>query len=759
MSLTVPTISVTVGGDTIATAEILSLTLHLGCTTEVSSFEMVMDNGNPDYNIGDYYPGGSKEFTLGDAFVVKLKRGSITGSTNPLLTGNVEVIDVLDEAEEFNYRNVVILRGRCKGLQLFARKFNGDLIDQVGTGYKAFKRTEAEAESLVAFLIDNYTSLSHTRVNSAITAQAASAQKDVSVTDGTKFTAGDLVKIRDGTTWEYNKVASIATNVLTMTSNLVNTYKNTGYVDLDLIKDTNTSYTEMLFSHETIFDIIKFIADTASTSGGVIGYDSRVEYDGCFAFVSKGSIAEPYNLTGECQIERYMESIEAVKNKITVYGKAEATKPSIIDDWCEGLENVVMTDAVEDSTLSTDYVLVSTNTYSQAGRMLGLKQVKISVMVDLITDGGYYKITYQIGSAAPVTIVEDQVIDFDAYEEKTHDVSPSVWTDIGEALTVRYYIKKIAATEYKVYGKDYKAYWDAIETAFWGCTGTGVSMGVSQATKYAGDASIDLIMPSTTYGSLYINFFEFLGEYLSLSKLQNVRFFVLIEDVVNVLGTIRVTLTDSNNVDTYQDVAITKGSWSEVNLATDYKSRGDWTVGAGFKWESIKKTDVKTSASAAASWYMCVDEFHLAYERWGGGTDNAAVDGFAEDVADSQDKYGIKEHVVINDMLLSNEECEAKAQSLLAFMKDKRVTLEVETESLDWGDYAFTPGNKTTLVTGKMGLSDAYRIDSIDVRIDSKENKPQFTFILENTPLRMADYLHGLAKKVRELERDYAGIR
>jgi hypothetical protein len=757
MSLTVPTISVTVGGDTIATAEILSLTLHLGCTTEVSSFEMVMDNGNPDYNIGDYYPGGSKEFTLGDAFVVKLKRGSITGSTNPLLTGNVEVIDVLDEAEEFNYRNVVILRGRCKGLQLFARKFNGDLIDQVGTGYKAFKRTAGEAESLIAFLIDNYTSLSHTRVNSAITAQAASAQKDVSVTDGTKFTAGDLVKIRDGTTWEYNKVASIATNVLTMTSNLVNTYENTGYVDLDLIKDTNTSYTEMLFSHETIFDIIKFIADTASTSGGVIGYDSRVEYDGCFAFVSKGSIAEPYNLTGECQIERYMESIEAVKNKITVYGKAEASRPANLDDWTEGLETVTMTDADIDSSLSATYVLVSTNTYYQAERMLGLKQVKITAMVDFfVTDAGYYKITYQIGSGAETTIVTDQLVSWLEYHTFTHDVSPAVWTDLGETLTVRYYIRTDGPT---IYAKDYKAIWDTIETAFWGCTGTGVSMGVSQATKYAGDASIDLIMPSTTYGSLYINFFEFLGEYLSLSRLQNVRFFVLIEDVVNVLGTIRVTLTDSNDVDAYQDVSITKGSWSEVNLATDYKSRGDWTVGAGFKWESIKKTDVKTSASAAASWYMCVDEFHLAYERWGGGTDNAAVDGFAEDVADSQAKYGVKEHVVINDMLLSNEECEAKAQSLLAFMKDKRITLEVETESLDWGDYAFTPGNKTTLVTGKMGLSDAYRIDSIDVRIDSKENKPQFTFILENTPLRMADYLHGLAKKVRELERDYAGIR
>jgi hypothetical protein len=52
----------------------------------------------------------------------------------------------------------------------------------------------------------------------------------VVVDDGTSFSPGDHVYIEGGGEWEINEIASIATNALTMTDNLLHTYPDTGSV-------------------------------------------------------------------------------------------------------------------------------------------------------------------------------------------------------------------------------------------------------------------------------------------------------------------------------------------------------------------------------------------------------------------------------------------------------------------------------------------------------------------------------------------------
>jgi len=156
--LDIPEATVSVGGTSIATENLIAIHVHLGCTKEVSNFEVVVDNSNPDYHEADYSPGGDKEFTKGNEVIVKCTRGTISGSTKALLTGNLESLEYIDLAEDYQYRDVVVLRGRCKGWQLFARKFDGDLIAVTSANaYQEYKRTDGEAESMIAYLIDNYT--------------------------------------------------------------------------------------------------------------------------------------------------------------------------------------------------------------------------------------------------------------------------------------------------------------------------------------------------------------------------------------------------------------------------------------------------------------------------------------------------------------------------------------------------------------------------------------------------------------------------
>ena len=61
-------------------------------------------------------------------------------------------------------------------------------------------------------------------IPTALTQDAASGQKNVSVSDGTKFQSGYPVQIRDDANSEWNTVASVNGNIVTMQNNLSNTY-------------------------------------------------------------------------------------------------------------------------------------------------------------------------------------------------------------------------------------------------------------------------------------------------------------------------------------------------------------------------------------------------------------------------------------------------------------------------------------------------------------------------------------------------------
>jgi hypothetical protein len=61
-------------------------------------------------------------------------------------------------------------------------------------------------------------------VTTAMAADPPAGQKNVTVTDGTKFSAGMQVEIKDSAHSEWNEVDSIAGNVVTMKNNLAYTY-------------------------------------------------------------------------------------------------------------------------------------------------------------------------------------------------------------------------------------------------------------------------------------------------------------------------------------------------------------------------------------------------------------------------------------------------------------------------------------------------------------------------------------------------------
>jgi hypothetical protein len=727
MSLSIPHAEVKVNGTEVVVQNLIEVNIHLGCTKEVSSFEVVVNNGNSVYYAGDYSRGKTKEFVKGSVVTIKVKRGVITVDTSYLFTGTLGNCEYIDEAEDYAFRNVVILRGRCRGKQFFSRKFDGNLSDNVGVTYRAYHRGLGEAESLVAYLIDNYTTLEHFRESTDGDEDASSSQKDVVVVDSSFFSENDLVRIIDDNSWEYNQIDSIDGNTLTMKGDLVNDYAviDSLRVDLDLIRASNTSYTLMRFEHETIFDIIKFIADTASTVDGVIGYDFRCEHDGCFAWLPRGLLAEPYGLEEECQLHRLLDDAERVKNTIWVYGKADKPYPLDLDGqaWSDSLTDL---DAPSvKAELNTDAFLGQKDVVLVAGE--GAR---------FLEDDWVFLMDTNVGSGE---LIQIDGISGDTLTMKTNLTKDCLLASWGIVFLV-YYNNSQVGWGFEPEGDENQLEITAGGTVREGYNSVSVHLLVSGnwcKVMLVFKEPVNLNDYPEIIGSLYFN--------------------------TIVPKNYRLTLLSGNCganewADSVEQSGLSEDQWLDMKIEGGEKNAKNWWSAIDFNWTNVRCIVFDVLYEVNGNHTFFIDRLYLSGKRWGGGSDDEAVDGFAE-ATDSQIDYGPQEHVVISDMLLSDAECEAKAQSLKSFYRSPRLSFELFTKSLDWGDNHLTAGNRTGILLTGHDIQGWYRIDSIDLSFSADFQNVVTTFMIENAPLRTADYLYALSRKIRELERSYSTIR
>jgi len=104
----------------------------------------------------------------------------------------------------------------------------------------------------------------------------------------------------------------------------------------ELVENTDTTYTKLEYENTPVFDILKYIAESADKAG-VIGYDFRVAPDAKFEFFPKNTKTSPVSLSEKIEVSEYRKDIHRVRNKITVYGLADKSVPADKDAWTESL--------------------------------------------------------------------------------------------------------------------------------------------------------------------------------------------------------------------------------------------------------------------------------------------------------------------------------------------------------------------------------------------------------------------------------------
>jgi|GEM_PF-661842 len=548
MSVEIPKMAIAFGQYGIPQTDVIECRVHLGCTREVSSFELLLQNWN-----GKYSPNGSVPLAVGMDGHIDIGRGS---NIPQIITCRIESIKRESTATEHYVR----VSGRCWGERLFRR-----------TVTKTYENKKGE--EIVKDLLDYYVGLSH---------------------------------VRDGT---------------------------------ELVEATDTTYTKLEYENTPVWDIIKYIAESADKQG-VIGFDFRVTPDGKFEFFPKNSKTSPVSLSEKIEESEYAKKIERIRNRITVYGVAE--KPFPLDK-----------------------------------------------------DGQPYSDTL------------------------TEDLTKSQgtgWNGSDELI-------------HPVYGK-----WTVL-------TGS-TNLDLDTSIRYAGNKSVKVI----EYGYMYytdVGFQFNSGKEVNADEFPQVIFAIYIDDAHHQTGYFRAQ--DINNKYASKRLSFTKqNEWEKIIIpwGSQNAERWDW-IDAGFDWTKIKAVDIGVDQKYASSGVWRIDMFHFGYGKW---------KSIQEDT-NSQNAYGLRELVEVDEELCSDNSCERRAKALLSHLKDPAEYLTIKSTVLDYGNTPLLPGDKIHVALPNENVDSDFRIESVEYHVDAKTQTLEVSLELGKAPPLLADYLYGLRSTTVTVEK------
>jgi len=207
-----------------------------------------------------------------------------------------------------------------------------------------------------------------------------------------------------------------------------------------------------------------------------------------------------------------------------------------------------------------------------------------------------------------------------------------------------------------------------------------------------------------------------------------------------------------------QQIGPNKGFYT--NLKTESWQHGEWiyydfAIGPDATEWSYFNAD-------ASDWNNPILYIEFQLSGVGTGQLGARVDGLhfalgryrsTQEDANSQNNYGLRELVEVDEELYSDNECELRAKALLNHLKDPAEYLTVRSTVIDYGNNPLLPGDKIHVTLPNENVDADFRILSVEYHVDAKTQTLEITLKLgRETPL-LADYLYALRSKTDHLSR------
>jgi hypothetical protein len=186
--------------------------------------------------------------------------------------------------------------------------------------------------------------------------------------------------------------------------------------------------------------------------------------------------------------------------------------------------------------------------------------------------------------------------------------------------------------------------------------------------------------------------------------------------------------------------------WYNLNLKVGSANASEWSeVESGFDWTQIKKLKfygqyADGTADTRALW---IDALFFGGYRY---------NSTQEDLT-SQNNYGLRELVEVDEELYSDNECQLRAKAKLAYLKDPAEYFTIKSTVIDYGTTPILPGDKIHVTLPNENVDADLRILSVEYHVDARTQTLELTLELgHETPL-LADYLYALRSKTSHLSR------
>lgn len=173
-----------------------------------------------------------------------------------------------------------------------------------------------------------------------------------------------------------------------------------------------------------------------------------------------------------------------------------------------------------------------------------------------------------------------------------------------------------------------------------------------------------------------------------------------------------------------------KEQWQKIKLILADQT---WALTGAPNWNNI--TAIQFLLSFPSNCYPLLRVDHLFFY-------DARFYAMREN-ADSQGLYGLRELSETDEELVSDNECDLRAQSLLAYLKDPAESLTVESTSVDYGTTPILAGD---FVYG-------FRVDSVDYMLDAETQTLRMTLDMGKIPPHLTDYMYGLRSTTVNVEK------
>ncbi|MEM2105869.1 MAG: hypothetical protein QXV21_05320 [Candidatus Bathyarchaeia archaeon] len=485
------------------------------------------------------------------------------------------------------------------------------------------------------------------------------------------------------------------------------------------------------------FDCLMQNWDKKYSPGG--SYPINVGMDGHID-IGRGS-AVPQVIT--CRVESVKCELLPTENYIRISGRC----------WGERLFRRVFTGAFSNMK-GEDIVKYLLDYY------VGLSHVRDGAELVEATDTTYAKLEYKdtpifdilkyIAESADkqgiigfdFRVAPDGKFEFFPRNSKTSAVN------LSEKIETSEYSKDIHRIRNKitVYGvadksvpSDKDAWTESLDPADGVWSGISGTVSFDTGTKIKGSGSIKTYAENLYYAACLFELDS--GKEVNAELYPTLNFYVRRDNSFN--GNLNVILYDTANKMATQMVTIGVGEWFRKELGVRAKNAEFWQVESGFDWTQIAAVRFDCWFTGSGTGSFWVDGLNFGGRRYSSVQEDAA----------SQNAYGLRELVEVDEELYSDNECALRAKALLAYLKDPAEYLTIRSTVIDYGNTPLLPGDKIHVTLPNENVDADFRILSVEYHVDAKTQTLEITMELgRETPL-LADYLFALRSKTDHLSR------